>query len=103
MPIASVSGDGAVASPVEASSATASKPRERNRAAAGSAANRELPIPMKTTRFTSVGTACERGAGATVEVEESRKPVGRSEDVAGEAVGFHEVSSRMNGSTAVGA
>lgn len=49
IPTASVSGEGGVGLPVEASSATASIPRERRSAAAATAAKRELPIPMKTT------------------------------------------------------
>ena len=50
IPTARVSVEGGVGLPVEASSATASIPRERRRAVAARAAKRELPIPMKTTR-----------------------------------------------------
>jgi hypothetical protein len=50
IPTASVSREGSVGLPVDASSATASIPRERRSAAAATAAKRELPIPMKTTR-----------------------------------------------------
>ena len=65
IPTASVPREGGVGVGLEACSAQAATPRLRSRAEAVSAAKRELPMPMKTTRSTGgIAGSCPSGVPA---------------------------------------